>query len=279
MRPGAMLVKWRLMLTTLPYVAVAVGAKLGLHYAGFEGLVDFSDVGLVLGGGVFLIGFMLAGTMADFKESERLPGEAACSLETLEETFAQAALGRPTIDGPRLRRTVLEVTEAVLRWMRGRAGTPSVLTDIERLRDCAQELERGGAGPYAGRSLNELHALRRTLTRVHVISRTGFLPSGYALLEALTAAIFILLGVSKFKNSISEAALVAFVVLIYVYMLRLIRDIDDPFEHSDDGSTGAAEVDLFPLVELRDRLAARVAAEAAAQPSVVGSAPASTTMR
>jgi hypothetical protein len=250
------------MLTTAPYVAIAVGAKLGLHVAGFAGLVDFSDVGLVLGGGVFLIGFMLAGTMADFKESERLPGEAACCLETLEETFAQAAIGRPALDGPRMRRTVLEVVEDVLRWMRGRVRAPSVFASIDRLRDVAQELERGGAGPYAGRSLNEIHALRRHLTRVHVISRTGFLPSGYALLEALTAAIFVLLGVSKFKNWISEAALVAFVVLIYVYMLRLIRDIDDPFEHAEDGVAGAAEVDLCPLVELRDRVAARVAAEA-----------------
>src|SRR5690606_30978301 len=80
-------VKWRLMVTTLPITLLVLAAKLfillGMNY---EGLVKFSEVGVVVTGGMFLIGFMLAGTMSDYKESEKIPAELASILETLEDT-------------------------------------------------------------------------------------------------------------------------------------------------------------------------------------------------
>ena len=80
------MIKWKLMLTTLPFVVAALVLRAVLDYVVvFTPVVDFGDVALVLTGGVFLIGFMLSGTMSDFKESEKLPAELACSLETMEE--------------------------------------------------------------------------------------------------------------------------------------------------------------------------------------------------
>ena len=71
--------------------------------------------------------------------------------------------------------------------------------------------------------------------------------------------IIVLLLASKFKSKLSEFILVPFVTLIYVYMLRLIKDIDDPFEYAPDGSKqGGAEVELFPLDEYLARLKARI---------------------
>ena len=68
------MLKWKLMVSTLPVVLALLGLKLFLeHVLGFEGLIDFSDVGIILTSGVFLIGFLLAGTMADYKEAEIMP--------------------------------------------------------------------------------------------------------------------------------------------------------------------------------------------------------------
>ena len=68
------MLKWKLMISTLPIVLVMAGVKLVLDlYFEFPGLVPFADVGVILTACVFLIGFLLAGTMADYKESERLP--------------------------------------------------------------------------------------------------------------------------------------------------------------------------------------------------------------
>jgi hypothetical protein len=120
-------------------------------------------------------------------------------------------------------------------------------------------LEQHGAGPHATRGMRELHNLRRAATRIGVISRTGFVAAGYALLEVLTVAILGMTLVARFKNLLTEVVLIPFIALIFVYMLRLIRDLDDPFDYSPDGSHGAAEVELFPLQEYLERLKARVA--------------------
>ncbi|MDB4928108.1 MAG: hypothetical protein JWM10_592 [Myxococcaceae bacterium] len=256
--------KWKLMVSTLPYVAAALVCKLVLVKAvGFKGYIEFAEVGLVLTGGVFLIGFMLAGTMADYKESEKLPAEMACILETIEETFAQAAVGRPQLDETAGRRAVRETAVAVREWLFKKISQEQLFARLTGLATTIHELEKAGAGSYAGRALAELHNLRKVVTRVAVISRTGFLASGYALLETLTAAIVVLLMIAKFKSLVAELILVSFVTLIYTYMLGLIRDVDDPFEYSETGARGAAEVDLFPL----DEYIARSGREGAKEPA------------
>ena len=41
-------------------------------------------------------------------------------------------------------------------------------------------------------------------------------------------------------------------------MVRLIKDIDDPFEYEEGGQKGCSEVELFPLLEYRERLKAKL---------------------
>jgi hypothetical protein len=48
-----------------------------------------------------------------------------------------------------------------------------------------------------------------------------------------------------------------------VYLYRLIKDIDDPFEYSRDGRRGSSEVALFPLTDYLQRLDNRNAARPA----------------
>ncbi len=251
------MVKWKLMLATMPFVMAAMAGKLFLeHVVHFPGIIDFSDVGIVLNGGVFLIGFMLAGTLTDFKESERLPADLACSLEAIEEAFVQAGVGRPAIDVAAGRYAIFDVTTTLHAWLHKETDKSAHYAALGRLADELYILEGKGAGPHATRGLRDLAALRRTVARIDVISRTGFIASGYALLEVVASGIILLLMISKFKSVVAELIICGFVTLIYVYMIKLIRDIDDPFEYSGNG--GAADVNLFPLVEYRSRLENRI---------------------
>jgi hypothetical protein len=251
------MLKWRLLLTTLPYVAGALALKVGLERGlGVQGVLEFGDIGLVLTGGVFLIGFMLSGTLTDYKESEKIPADLACTLETIEEAFAQAAVGR-TLDLAAYRRAVLETGESIWNWLHRKIPQTEMFTALTRLGERILEVERAGAGPHATRAIRELHNLRKLTTRVGVISRTGFVAAGYALLEVLMVAVLVMMLASRFKNLLTEVVLVSFVTLIFVYMVRLIRDIDDPFEYDEHGQIGSAEVELFPLGEYLERLRAR----------------------
>lgn len=254
------MLKWKLMVSTLPFVLVLLGIKLVLEQVlGFEGLIDFADVGIILTSGVFLIGFLLAGTMADYKEAEKLPADLSCTLETIEEIFVLAATDRPALDLDHLRGELLTLTDAIRGWLVRRCTTEQVYAAMTRLSAVLQELERAGAGPYASRAVPQLLAVRRCVSRIDVIVRTGFLPPAYALLEVLIFMIISLMMIARFKSVVAETLLVPFVALVNIYMLRLIKDIDNPFDFKEgvrDHSSG--EVTLFPLQEYRDRLAARV---------------------
>ena len=254
------MLKWKLMLSTLPVVLLLLAIKLFLeHVLGFEGLIDFSEVGIILTSGVFLIGFLLAGTMADYKEAEKLPADLSCTLETIEEIFVLAATDRPALDLRALRREVLTLTDAIRDWLMRSSSTSEVYAAMTRLNEVLQQLERAGAGPYASRAVPQLLMLRRSVSRIDVIVRTGFLPPAYALLEVLVTIIIALTLIARFKSVTAACLLVPFVALINVYMLRLIRDIDNPFDYETDGRDhGAGEVPLFPLDEYRERLVERI---------------------
>lgn len=253
------MLKWRLFVSTLPYVAAMLGVKLGLErLLGFSGWIDFADLSPLLTAGTFLTGFMLAGTMSDYKEAEKLPAELACVLESIEEMFVHASRGRDDLDLRAQRKVVLETGRDVWDWMHRVRSQPEMYASLERLTACIADLELHGAGPHASRALREVHNLRRAVTRIGVISRTSFIAPGYALLEVLTAVILGMAIIGRFKNFLTEVVLVPFITLIFVYMLRLIRDLDDPFEHRSDGSRGAVDVDLYPLKEYLDRLESRV---------------------
>jgi len=252
--------KWKLMLSTLPAVTAILAVKLFLELGmGFQGLIEFPDVGIILTAGVFLIGFLLAGTMADYKEAEKLPAELSCTLEAIEEIFVLAATDRPALKLAELRQELLGLTDAIKDWLLRLRSTPEVYAAMTRLSEVLQQLERAGAGPYASRAVPQLLMVRRSVSRIDVIVRTGFLPPAYALLEVLIVMIISLMMIARFKSVVAESLLVPFVSLVNIYMLRLIKDVDNPFDFKDgvrDQSSG--EVALFPLDEYRERLAARV---------------------
>ena len=222
-------------------------------------MVEFSDVGVVLTGAVFLTGFLLAGTMADYKESEKLPGEVAITLEGLEELFLLVKEQRPALDLKALQKQLLALTDSIKDWLVKKQTTSQIFAALTQMNSAFVALDKAGAGGDASEALPHLMSLRRSLSRIDVISRTGFLPPAYALLEVLLTMILGLMMVAKFKSPVAEFVLIPFVSLVNIYMLRLIKDIDDPFDFAPDGSkNGGAEVDLFPLDEYRARLAARI---------------------
>lgn len=250
-------VKWKLMLTTLPVVGLLVALRELLRVTlGFEGLIDFSEVAVVLSGGVFLLGFMLAGTMSDYKEAEKMPGELVTGLETIEEVMVHVATVKQD-DPMQHRRSMLELVRALDAWLHKRIDEAELHRAMNRLTATFTAIELGS---HATRAFSIMTNVRRAVLRVGVTSRTGFLPTGYALVEVMIAICYLILATSSFKSALGEVVVVSFVGLIYTYMYRLIKDIDDPFDYGENGACGAAEVDLYPLHEYRARLEARIAA-------------------
>ena len=258
------IVKWRLMLTTLPFPLFMLLLKLGLYYGlNFEGLVKFSEVGIVVTGGIFLLGFMLAGVMADYKESERLPGELASALETIDDIITLAYEVKFSFDVKDLRSRLNQVTESIINFFERKHNADVVFQKISSITEIAAVMETANVGGIISRMSVEQQNLRKLFTRVTVIKQTNFLSTGYALLQVLSLIIFGLLLISKFDSIFVSGIIVCFITQIFVYMIRLIMDVDQPFEYSVKGLPRASDVDLFPLMDYHDRALNR---EIAAKP-------------
>ena len=249
------MIKWKLLITTLPIVALVVALALVRdHVLQVKGIIEFADVTPLLSGVALIVGLMLAGVLTDYKESEKIPGELATTLETIGDTVQAVIAVSKDGDTGELDGRFRSLVGAVEDWFLRRTDVESCYRALEEFRSVIKTMHAAGV-PYAARTLGELHNLRRLVTRVDVISRTSFIPAGYALLDLLVATTVVLLLLSNYKSVIAEYFLITIFSLIYIYLVRLIRDVDDPFEFEPgQAQGGAVEVDPYPLIEYRRRL-------------------------
>ena len=247
------------MLTTIPAVLVVVAIKVLLaEVFHFTGLVNFPEIGMVITCGIFLIGFMLAGTLADYKESEKIPAEMATALESIEDTVTLAHGFKGDFDLQTQRKQIAEVTRSIIEYFFHRESETSVYEKIEGLTSVALFVENTKMGSTTSWVKREQTNLRKLFARVTVIKRTDFISTGYAFLEVLTLIIIGLLLISRFENLLIGIILISFLTQVFIYMVRLIKDIDQPFEYPKNGKVQAADIDLFPLTEYYERAQQRL---------------------
>ena len=85
---GAISKRWSVATRALLVVVVAITLKLAAHWLGWEFISLNPLFSGIVAANVFLMSFLLSGVLTDYKESERLPGELATSLEAVaDEAF------------------------------------------------------------------------------------------------------------------------------------------------------------------------------------------------
>jgi hypothetical protein len=232
---------------------VAFGALKALtHQLGWEPLELNTLFSSVIGGAVFVFGLILAGTLADFKEAERIPAEVAAVTESIAEDARYCAEQFPAFDAASLRAKL----RALLAAFKTDLGSPNARTALEALSALSSsfmEMERVGLpANHVVRLKGEQAAIRRTLLRVYYIQRIDFLPSAHNFVRSLVALIIGLLLVTTIEPVWLGIALVGFIAYLFTYILRLLKTLDTPFrvhERTQD------DVSLFLVNELDARLA------------------------
>ncbi len=77
--------RWKIALKTIPFVVIILLLKFLAHYFGYEFLTLSPLFTAIISANIFLIGFLISGTLTDYKESEKLPGDLSASLETMAD--------------------------------------------------------------------------------------------------------------------------------------------------------------------------------------------------
>ncbi|HYU58371.1 MAG TPA: hypothetical protein VEO00_10030 [Actinomycetota bacterium] len=211
-------------------VLALVAVKLIVHHFDLE-FIELSPLYTsIVAGGIFVIGLLVAGTLADYKESERMPAEIAASLESIYEDCRSIHEGTPAFDLARLRSLLGRVVSSLRYDLADPRFTRHCLDALREVSASFLELERLGVpANYVVRLRTEQGSIRRNVLRVYHIQRTDFLPSGYLLIQTMVVLILAALVFTKIEPLSLAIVVLVFLTYFFVYLERLLRLLDRPF--------------------------------------------------
>lgn len=207
----------------------------------------------VIAAEVFIVGFMLAGTAGDFKEAERLPGELAASLETVADECLIIDAELKLAEARQCVAQLIEIGLSVRMWLLQNKNFDDVMADLRALNPLfmvfAPQIQAG----FTSRLKSEQATMRKLVIRMDAMRRTSYVSAGYLIAEITAVVILVLLLVTDIGQITPTVLVVGVISFLLIYVLALIRDLDNPFEYYG-GKPGAADVDLEVLERSEDRL-------------------------
>lgn len=243
---------WLLFLQALILVGIVVGAKLAVHYFDLELLSLNNLFSGIIAGNVFLMGFLLSGVLSDYKEAERIPGEMANTLAILYEECSLLASAKNDDAARRCVHAIADLVEQIGRWFHRQLRTRELLDLTRRCNVLLSELEPAVQANHVVRLKSELTGLRRLIVRTDTIRDTSFISSGYLIASSVTGLLCIGLILSKIEPFTESLFFVGVISFLMIFLLLLIRDLDDPFAFEENSS--AENVSLYPIDRLRQQI-------------------------
>lgn len=227
----------------------------------FHDLIEFSDITIVFTGAFFVFGLLLAATMSDFKESEKIPGEVAANLEAIKDWIYLAFkaprtgtsdLCKEELNSIFLREELLFITDGIISWIYSREKDSNVIFPlIRKSNEIAYYFAERGVDKEAIKGIQEnTNAMRKQLTRAYSISRNNFIKPAYTLLQSILFIVMALLLITKFKTTAADYFVTSSITFLFCYLYLLIVGLDDPFDISND----EIDVDLKTLDRFKQRL-------------------------
>jgi ABC-type multidrug transport system fused ATPase/permease subunit len=248
--------KYHLLFSVLPIVLIVGIFKIVFHLLNWEvipkELTTFFPS--ILTGIIFILGFLLAGVVTDYKESEKIPNEMVASLYAIwqEADFIHHVQNCPSVPGllSRLKLFIPVFKDEFL--IRHNSEVHKLL---DALSDDLILLGKEGATPnYLIRMKSEITNLKKIVNRISIIKSTDFAPSVFVCLQAITIiflAVYCLLAVDPWWGGLILVCIFTFVIFA---ILMLIRDMEDPFEYDGTGITSPDEVSLEVLDNFQKEL-------------------------
>jgi hypothetical protein len=249
--------KWFLALRILPLVGLIILLKFIAHQFNWEFISLNPLFAGIVTANIFLLGFLLAGVLTDYKESEKLPGELASSIEAIADEcmiLYRSTKAKPAQD---CLVYILGLMDSINGWFHKKERTRSLMDKLSGFNDFFLAFESLTQANFIARLKQEQSAIRRMLTRIHTIRETSFVSAGYAIAEAITVFLIIGLMFVKMEPFYEALFFISAIAFLQIYMIALIKDLDNPFEFYVK-ERGADEISLKPLDDLRQRLEGKI---------------------
>ncbi len=245
-------VKWGLALQTAGIVVLVVGARVLFQALDLDVIPLTTMISALVTGAIFTVAIIFAGTLTDYKESEKIPGELATAVLGLYKDAKLASIGH-TEKSNDLQTHVKELLHTInANFSSLVAGGSWKSEDINSVMDKIDEdvihlVEKGVPPVLLARIRNELGNINRLSNRIGVIAHTSFIPAAYAISELAIVFVLAVTSFVELKHYYEGIAFQGSISFLLIGMMLLIKDMDNPFE-------GFASVDLTVLTDLEKHL-------------------------
>lgn len=250
--------RWSIAAKVVPLVVLIYLVKLCIDLSGADFITLTTLFGSIIAANVFLLGFLLAGTLSDYKESERLPGELAASIESITDECLILRKGRGAREAEDAQAYMADLASAVRRWFFREERTRAVLERVGGMNDLFLSFEPLTQPNFIVRLKQEQATIRKIIMRIDTIRDTAFVPAAYMMAELGTAVLVVGLLFVELGPLYEEVFYVVVPCFFMLYLLLLIRDLDDPFNYSTK-ELQAADVSIKPIVDLEEKLRSPIA--------------------
>jgi hypothetical protein len=139
----------------------------------FDAVFEFSVITPFITITSLVIGFTLASVMVDYREGKQLPTEIACSIQAIDDCIRAESSSLRGEDFSNLQKRNFTLCESVLKFVRNNESIDGSYNALQIL------VESSTSTTFNKNVLRHIDSLRRNLTKLDVIRRTGFIRLGY----------------------------------------------------------------------------------------------------
>lgn len=231
--------------------AAVVAIKYVLHALNLEIIEQSSLHNSAASGVFFVLGFILSATIADYKESEKIPAAISSTIDNFYDDARTIHESYPKFDIEGLRGQLHDIAASFGSDVRNKShGTRE---SINGLSPYFNQMEKAGVpANFIVKLKQQQGQLLGYVSRVTYIQRINFIPSASILAKSIVALLILMLLFTNVDPFYGSLAIVGLMSFILVYMLILIKTIGTPF-HAE-GKT-RDDVSLFLVSDTMRRLA------------------------
>lgn len=244
-------IKWGIFLKIIPFTVLFLLAKLVIHLLRIEIWSFDLLVASLLGATTFLIAFALNNTIDDYRYSESLPLEVSNILESINDTNEFIRILHPEYNPQPLKNALIAFGNELLNNLEKNMPLESVINNINSFNYFFADLDKYIDAPLISRLQSEESKLRFLVRQIQRLRDTNFIEAAYAILQILSGGASLALLFISSDNFPQNLVISGLIFSVFIYLLVLISDLDNPFEYENKSS---ADVDFIELEKTLKRL-------------------------
>jgi len=146
-----------------------------------------------------------------------------------------------------------EFLESINNWFYRKERTVDIIERLHQMNNYFAEFEGMMQANFLSRMKNEQSNMRKMIIRIDNIRDLSFIQSAYAIVEMLAFLVVVGLLILKVEPFYESAFFTMIVSFLFIYMIFLIKDLDNPFDYDGHGENGT-EVSIKPIHDITKRI-------------------------